>query len=141
MGAWDVGIFDNDTACDWAYELHDAPDLSVVRHAIEAVLVAGTDYLDADHACEALAACEVIARLRGKWGVRDSHSATADDWVDKHPQEVPAEVVAHALEAIDRVLSAPSELRELWDESDEAAKWHAVVSDLRARLTANGTSS
>lgn len=65
MGAWDVDTFDNDTACDWAYDLADASDLSLVQQTLEAVLQTGDEYLEMDPACEALAACEVIARLKG----------------------------------------------------------------------------
>lgn len=134
MGAWDVGTFDNDTACDWGYELHGIDDLSAVRHAIEAVLVTKGDYLDSDVACEALAACEVIARLRGNWGERSDHSAVVDDWVQKHPAKPSQELVQHALEAIDRILGEASELKELWDESHEGEKWRAAVADLRLRV-------
>ncbi|MBK8994957.1 MAG: DUF4259 domain-containing protein [Myxococcales bacterium] len=141
MGAWDVGTFDNDTACDWAFELHGIEDLSVVRHAIEAVLVTGSDYLDADHACEALAACEVIARLKGKWGEQNAHTEALDKWVRTHPLTPAPELVQHALEAIDRIVGQPSELRELWDESPDAAKWHAAVAELRARVAGHGTSA
>jgi hypothetical protein len=30
MGAWGTGIFDNDTACDWAYDLKETSDLSLL---------------------------------------------------------------------------------------------------------------
>lgn len=138
MGAWDVGTFDNDTACDWAFELHGVEDLTVVRHAIEAVLVTGHDYLDADLACEALAACEVIARLQGKWGHRSDHTEVIDRWVEAHPLKPSPELLQHAVEAIDRILGEASELRELWDESDDSAKWRAEVAELRTRVSGDG---
>ncbi len=134
MGAWDVGTFDNDTASDWAYELHGAEDLALVESAIEAVLITASDYLDADEACEALAACEVIARLRGRWGVRSPHTEAVDAWVEAHPLSPSDELLAHARQAIDRILAEASELRELWDESDERDQWRAAVAELRARL-------
>jgi len=37
---------------------------------------------------------------------------------------------------IDRVLSEPSELLELWKEGD-ASEWQAVVADLQNRVQAN----
>lgn len=134
MGAWDVGSFDNDTACDWAYELHAAEDLAMVQNAIEAVLVHEMDYLEADVASEALAACEVVARLQGNWGEKSDHSAAVDDWVDHHPMTPPSDLVKHALEAIDRILGNASELRELWDESRDSSKWRAAVAELRERV-------
>ncbi|MBO0754608.1 MAG: DUF4259 domain-containing protein [Bradyrhizobiaceae bacterium] len=64
MGAWGADSYDNDTANDWAYRLEDVADLSVVRRAIGTVVAKGEDYLGSDEACEAIAACEVIARLK-----------------------------------------------------------------------------
>lgn len=135
MGAWDVGTFDNDTASDWAYELYGAEDLTILRRAIESVLVTGADYLEADSAAKALAACEVIARLRGRGGERTPHTEAVDRWVDDHPMVPPDDLVEHAVEAIDRILGGASELVELWDESDDRDAWREVVAELRARLS------
>lgn len=133
MGAWDVDTFDNDMACDWAYELEDCEDLAVVEEALEAVLQVGDDYLDSDEACAALAACEVLARLKGNFGKRDSYTETVDKWVEAHPQTPPEPLVEMALKVIDRIRTAPSELLDLWEESD-AAGWSAAVEDLRGRV-------
>ncbi|MGE3819895.1 MAG: DUF4259 domain-containing protein, partial [Isosphaeraceae bacterium] len=35
MGIWGVLAFDNDTANDWAYDLEDVDDLSLVESALE----------------------------------------------------------------------------------------------------------
>ena len=133
MGAWGTGTFDNDTACDWALSLEGGEDLSRVRETLDAVLEE-EDYLDSDPASEALAACEVVARLKGNWGVRDSYSEPADRWVEAHPQPVPPELVAKAVAAIDRVLTPPSELPDLWDEGKDPDGWRAAVADLRRRV-------
>ena len=85
MGAWGNNTFENDTACDWGYTLEEAADLAPVEAAIAAVLDADGRYIDADAASEALAACEVIARLKGNWGVRDSYTESIDRWVESHP--------------------------------------------------------
>lgn len=133
MGARDVDTFDNDTACDWAYDLEGTADLSYVRDAIGAVLEVGNEYLDSDEACMALAACEVLARLKGHWGKRDSYTETVDKWVQAHPQTPPADLIDAAVSAIDRIRTQPSELLELWEEG-AAADWHASVDDLRKRV-------
>lgn len=134
MGAWDVGTFDNDTAGDWAYELETQPDTSFVSTTLANVLATGDDYLDADVACEGLAAAEVVARLRGNWGVRNAYTEPVDNWVESHPGQPPAELVAQAAAAIDRVTTAPSELLELWSESDDFARWREAVADLKRRV-------
>ena len=134
MGAWGVNTFDNDTACDWAYDLEKEKDLALVRKAIAGALDVGEEYLESDEACEALAACEVVARLKGNWGVRNAYTETIDKWVETHPGTPPDDLIANAIAAIDRILSAQSELLELWDEDGENKEWHEAMNDLRARV-------
>lgn len=81
MGAWGEGAFENDTACDWAYQHEECDGLSVIEAAIDAVFDAGSDYLDEEASSNALAACEVVARLKGNFGVRNSYTETVDKWV------------------------------------------------------------
>jgi hypothetical protein len=81
MGTWGVRAFENDTACDWAYGLEGTEDLTHVEAALDQVLAAGEEYLDADVACDALAACEVLARLQGRPGYTSAHTEAVDQWV------------------------------------------------------------
>lgn len=136
MGTWDVGTFDNDIAGDWAWELETQPDTGFVSATLARVHDAGSDYLEADTACEGLAAAEVVARLRGNWGARNAYTESVDNWVASHPRQPSPELVAQAVAAIDRVLAEPSELLELWSDSDEFARWRAAVLDLRQRVAA-----
>ncbi|WP_010586847.1 DUF4259 domain-containing protein [Schlesneria paludicola] len=133
MGTWSVDSFGNDVACDWAYSLEDVDDLSLIRQTLETVLNGSDDYLDADVACEGLAACEVIARLKGNWGVRDPYTETIDNWVASHKVKPPENLIQIALTVIERVLAPQSELLELWEEGD-ASEWHVAVNDLRERV-------
>ena len=135
MGAWGTGTFDNDTAGDWADGLAERADLSLVHETLLTVS-SGDCYLDADDASEALAACEVLARLKGNTGARDAYTETVDAWVVAHPQPVPPDLVRLATAAIDRILGENSELAELWAESESAAEWRTAVEDLRRRVTA-----
>src|SRR5918996_298232 len=62
MGAWGAGIFDNDDAADWVYELEQAGDDSVLAETLAAVANAGADaYVEAPDAAAALAAAAVVA--------------------------------------------------------------------------------
>jgi len=134
MGAWGTGNFANDTANDWAADFVEVGDLSFVRQVLEKVAATtAEDYLEEPVSCHALAACEVIARLKGNWGTRDSFSKKVDDWVQANPSEPSPDLVQLALRAIDRIVTAPSELMELWDEGT-APDWHATVADLRERV-------
>jgi hypothetical protein len=134
MGAWGTGSFDNDDACDWAADFVEIGALSYVRRVLERVVAtSGEEYLCAPISSKALAACEVIARLKGNWGTRNSCSTDVDDWVLANPSEPSADMVQLALHAIDRIVTAQSELMELWDES-KPSDWHMIVADLRERV-------
>ncbi|MGC1275247.1 MAG: DUF4259 domain-containing protein [Planctomycetaceae bacterium] len=135
MDASGTRIFDNDAAIGWAEGLATRDDLWLVRDALRAVIY--TDcFLDVDRASEGLAACEVIARLKGHWGVRDESTAAADRWVEAHPQPVPDELVTMAAEAIDRTLTPESELPLVWKDAGSLDDWQATMADLRRRVTA-----
>ena len=135
MGTWGHETFANDTSIDWTHGLDQVDDLALVEDAIDAVLELDEDeILDADLGCDALAACEVIARLKGNWGRRDAYSEAADRWVEAHPQPVPSRLVRRAGKATNRVLGDQSELRDLWDEGAGGGDWRAAVEDLRRRV-------
>src|SRR5690606_30203174 len=110
MGAWGVLAFDNDDANDWAYGLDDVADLSLVESAFQAVEEAGED-LEAPDAANALAACEVLARLRGKPGYTDAYTEKVDQWVADHPLSPSPALLRWADAVIDRILSEDSELK------------------------------
>ena len=131
MGAWGELAFDNDTANDWAYGLEDLDDLSLVESALSELEEVGDEYLDQDIACSVLAACEVLARLRGNHGYKNSYTKKVDAWVAAHPITPPPELVVRAHAGIDRILGDQSELRSLWENADG---WRKTVEDLRQRL-------
>lgn len=135
MGAWSENIFGNDTACDWIAAFLDEPGVPTLRQAIDAVLSA-TDYLESDAASECLAACEVIARLQGRAGLKDSYTKELDEWIEKNPTHVPEDLKAAADAAIGRILAPNSELPELWDEDGRNDVWHDLIDDLRERVKA-----
>lgn len=136
MGAWSTGIFDNDTACDWAYGLEEARDHGLIERTLDAVLDAGDDCIDASDAEEALAAADTLARLLGRGGVRNAYTEAVDAWVAAHPQPPSAALLDKARRTVARVLGEQSELRELWEESGDGGDWRAAVEDLQARLRA-----
>jgi len=85
-------------------------------------------------ACNALAAGEVIARLRGRPGYKNAYTEKVDEWVAAHPIVPPDRLVARGEGVITRILGPDSELRELWaDAGDE--EWLVAVDDLRRRMS------
>lgn len=133
MGAWSEDTFGNDSACDWVGTFLSRPGLAAVKEAIDTV-VNTEDYLDSNEACNCLAACEVIARLQGKWGLRNSYSEDLDAWVEANPIEVPDVLKSDADAAICKILAPNSELPELWDDGGRNDEWHDAIDDLHSRI-------
>jgi hypothetical protein len=136
MGAWATDAFGNDDACDWACELKEVKDLSLVEETLDTVLSVGAEYLEAPHASEALVAVEVIARLQGNWGERSSYSEDVDKWVERIKIQPSSALIQKAYRVIDRILADNSELKELWQDSAEYEDWLASVQELRDRVRA-----
>jgi hypothetical protein len=131
MGAWNPTSFGNDSANDWAYALESSDGLPYIEEALQAVLHAGEDYVDAGDAEEAIGAAEVLAWMKGKPSAENAFTEKVARWVRANPNPPPPSLVLKALAVLDRVLQSPSELLELW-EGEPA--WNASVEDLRARL-------
>jgi len=136
MGTWSVEPFGNDDAADWAYELEEAEDLSQIEEAIGTVLSTGEEYLEAPEASVALAAIEVLARLCGAPGEKNSYTEAVDKWVANTQLKPPVELLDRAQAAIARILAENSELNELWQDSDEYDAWQASIDNLRTRVGA-----
>ncbi len=135
MGAWGPGSFDNDVAVDWALECARSADFLLVEAALDNFLAAEADELDAADAEEAIAAAEVVARAAGNWGVRSAYSKALDDWIERIGQSPARGLLTKAQRTVRRVRNEPSELRDLWSDSDGFADWQASLDELLARLS------
>ena len=131
MVVWGEGLFDNDDAAEWVYELEEAPDFGVVHAALTAV-IEEQGYLRGPQGSIAIAAAEMVAAARERPGRSIPESVAL--WVELNAPGVGDEDVALALAAVDRVLDANSELRDLWTASGDPS-WLRAVEDLRLRLT------
>lgn len=136
MGAWSTEAYGCDEACDWAYGLGKVDDLSLVETAVAAVVDHPLGNLPARLAIHALAAAEVVARLRGHDGYRNAYTEPVDEWVARTRLVPPRALVQRALAALERSLAEGSELCELWDETPDGRPWHDGVLALKARLLA-----
>ena len=109
--------------------LEEEEDLEVVEDAIDAVI--DVDYVDSDAASAAVAAVEVVAAMLGKAAPRLPKEIAAWARAQGAPE---AELVEAAKKALDVVLNK-SELRNLWDDSEDAERWAEVIKGLAARLS------
>ncbi|TYB90924.1 DUF4259 domain-containing protein [Micromonospora sp. WP24] len=130
MGTWDSGPFDNDTAADWCGDLDDAEATNrpaMVREALSRA--AGEDgYLDADIACEAIAAAAIVAAQRP--GGQPITSPYAPDFLrDGGRLDLPDDLAALAATALDRIQAGDSEWHDLWQ--DAAGKANPAFDALR----------
>ncbi|MEU5943741.1 DUF4259 domain-containing protein [Micromonospora sp. NPDC047548] len=118
MGTWDSGPFDNDTAADWCGDLDDADVVKrpvLVREALSRAT--GEDgYLDADIACETIAAAAIVAAQQP--GGQPITSPYAPDFLrDGGRLDLPDDLAVIAVRALDRIMAADSEWRDLWQDA------------------------
>jgi hypothetical protein len=132
MGAWDASSFGNDTANDWAYELDECSDLSLIESTLRRVADAGGEYIETSDGEEAIAAAEVLAWLRGNRAPMSAYTEKIATWVDAHPIAPPSALVELAVAVLSRIQREPSELMELWAGNSE---WQSAMAGLEARLT------
>ena len=127
MGTWDTGPFDNDAAAEWGGEFTEASEEARLEMLEEALRAAAdeADYLEADVACEAIAAAAVVAaRLSGP----------AVDPDMSLEVEVPSELPELALRALERVVDEDSAWRDNWDEAEQLDDAVAVLDPIRTAL-------
>lgn len=134
MGTWSHESFGNDTANDWAYELEDATDFSVIEVALQVALDEGDEYLDADLAMEAIAAVEVIAKRLGKGTQSDVYTEKVDQWLETISEQPSDDLLSLAKRVLERIVADDSELKELWLESDEYELWLGNIQQLKDAL-------
>ena len=72
--------------------------------------------------------------MKGNFYVENSYTGPVDQWVTDHPIHPPSSLVGAAIRAVDRILTAPSELLELWEASPEAEDWKQQLAALKERL-------
>ncbi len=136
MGAWGVGIFENDDAADWLYDYLETGAVAVTEVFGFVSRSLANGYVEAPAGAMGLAAASVVAACFD----------ASDPAFDKG---VVAEMVRHrdAVRSIDNGVGQAiaavetisldvekSELRQLWADSGDFAAFDAVNADLLNRL-------
>lgn len=132
MGAWSHEPFGNDTAADWAWGLDDSEDLAYIENTLDAV--DDDDELDASVAEEAVAAVDVLAKALGKGTAPDAYSDSAVQWIERVKPVIGRDLREKAIRVLNRVMEDDSELRVMWEESDDYAAWQQSVAALRLAM-------
>ncbi len=137
MGAWCTDNFSNDMAADWVAALEKSKGVKFLMSPIERIN-RNTGYLQIEECSEALAASEVVAAA-----VSTDYSITPEEvntWLNtkkgfiftKKPQ-VNAAHSTQAIQAVERILEE-SELKELWQDSEEFENWQGKQQVLLEKL-------
>lgn len=131
MGAWGTGTFDNDDAADWAYELMESADLTPARAALAATMDSD-DWLEIPEGARAVAAASVVA-ASFDGDVRGLPDEVVE-WLEYHPDAGSLADARLAIDALERVASVDSELREVWLEATNGPAWVEEIARLVYRL-------
>ena len=134
MGTWGPGVFENDSACDYASEVAAGGGIDALNRAIDQVLSTEGRYLEAPDAAECLAAADIVARLRGYPGQQTVYTASMESWIANSSPVASDELARKAKQSVARILVEPSELLELWAESDDFDTWKRSVEAVGKRL-------
>jgi hypothetical protein len=130
MAVRGIGIFDNDSAMDWQYELEAFGDAALISDAFSSALDEADDGIEDTTAAAALAAASVVAAL-----IDGVHTGLPDEvllWIDGKP--APARgLVKQARKAIAAVKES-SEVRDHWEVTNDFEAWLATIEDLERRL-------
>jgi Domain of unknown function (DUF4259) len=135
MGTWDVGPFNNDTA-DWCGDLHDAAGdqrLPLIRATLSAVVDNDDKYLANRLADRAIAAAAVVAfQLPGGEPIVTPYAPNF--LLEGGTLDVPGDIPALALRALDRIVGNDSEWRDRWEDADSYANAVGALQTIRANL-------
>lgn len=129
MGTWGIGSFENDDAADFMIDLLDSGDLSLIREVLDNVLTS-TEYVEAPDAALAIVAAEVAAAALGRATRAAQQEAGLADWLARIRPTIDDDLRQQAVNALRRILAEHSELRELWEDTEEFRDWQATVTDL-----------
>lgn len=128
MGAWGIGIFENDAALDFVCELNEADDLKrLFKDLFDRVIE--EEYFIQDEGCNVLVAAALINSIKNKDKYLDLFESESE-LMKKVEAYKFTDLVDECLEALKAVLSEKSELKELWEDTDYFDEWKAAVLEL-----------
>lgn len=130
-----VGAFDNAMAGMWFETLQEREPLSWAGTTIrDALSIPPPKKLPAINAQYAVASAELVSLLKGRPGRTTHYPPELTEWLKSQAQQPGSVLVANAVLALERVVTPPSGLLEVWTERGQASEWLAAIDDLKARI-------
>jgi hypothetical protein len=130
MSVWGAGIFENDDALDWIYDLADSGSFSRVVSALD-VILKNKDAIPEISDCRiALAAAEIVASMSGD--PSSELPEEAEEWIGENILE--DEKIREKAELAVKLILRQSELKNKWENSANFQEWQATLSNLQKRL-------
>ena len=124
MDIWGTGSFENSAAQDFLLELGEDGSVAL-REALEVVTDPDTEFVAPEEGARALAAAAALAALSGESG---NLPPEVKDALRRDPTEEDLSDLACA--ALERLLSADSDLATLWSDPEDTQSWRTEVEPL-----------
>lgn len=116
MGAWGYKTFEDDTTCDWLYDLYETEEPH--RFLLSSLNPEQSDGVLDDLGCSSiLGAAETVFSLL--FQVRDSPTVEFREWIQNNQDLQVNDLKIKCIQSLKRVLSEDSELNEIWSDSGE----------------------
>ncbi len=130
MANWGPGIYENDDAMDWIYDLLDSGGLSRVKQALDVVIQEDVDGLELADCHIALAAADLVASLDGE--INPNLPTEAEDWITLTNR--PVSGLRAKAELVVKKIVNESFIPDQFDDVDQRSQWHGEMKSLLERL-------
>lgn len=136
MGAWGFKTFENDYALDWVGSLIIQNKKDMIISALKEIEL-NNEYIEAPECSEALCAIEIIASIKSE----DSSDLTEEllEWINikrgllRKSITFSQSEINLAISTLKKIIN-DSELKELWQESDNYQEWISYQLKLERKL-------
>jgi len=130
MAEWGPGIYENDDAMDWIYDLLDSGGLSRVKKALDVVEQDGSDSVETADCRIALVAADLVAALDGD--INPNLPAEAEEWIALINRS--ASGLRPKAENVVRLIHKDSVLRKDMEKKRILKEWEQQMDALIKRL-------
>ena len=130
MAEWGPGIYENDDAMDWIYDLLDTGSLGRVKYALNVIAQDGSGPYETADCRIALAAADIVAALEGE--INSNLPEEVQEWIEMMNRS--ASDLREKAEAVVRQILDDSELKKHMQQIDQEADWLHNTQALLNRL-------